>query len=244
MPTWSTLANSGDLASTDTYSFAVDAGSGDDRVLVVVVRHADSSAGLTHATPTYNGVAMTQCGTIEDATSINTIRRFTVWKLADPASGSNTLTGTISASATSLFVSAFLASDAEDVDLTSVAQIGEQSSADASLDITPNAADSSLFVTVMSSSTSAEPWAPQGAVTELEDSDSASAHANMAFASGDEDATGTSAQSVGFTPAASVSWGAIAIEVQAPASGGVERIVGRSLTYDFLQKKLLIESGV
>ena len=182
--------------------------------MFVVIRHGASTAAVTHTTPTYNGVNLTQVGDpIYDANSANTTRRFSLWKMVDPPTGSNTLAGGFSASVTQYSVTAVVAQDAEDINGASLAAIENQSSStNMDLTITAGAATSLVYVTVMSAG-SADPFTPQG-VTEVEDSDTDATTTNHHFATGYASATGSS-QTLGFDSGTAAGWGGLALEVTA-----------------------------
>jgi hypothetical protein len=78
--------------STTSRNWTFDAGTGDDRFLLVTAYVGEDPAGKSAAI-TYNGVSATYLGVSNNVTD-----RFGVWYLANPASGSNTLNVSASSS--------------------------------------------------------------------------------------------------------------------------------------------------
>lgn len=96
-----------------SFSVAFDAGSADRRVLVVKLVMHDDGATPTFGTPTYNGSNLTLQEAAEHLYAGNgRVERTEIWTHTSPASGSNTLAGTMSETTAQIEVYAEVWSDA------------------------------------------------------------------------------------------------------------------------------------
>ncbi len=233
-----------DGTNATTFSHAVTLPSGLSELLVII-RHGQATDDILHSLVEWNGTALTQLGSEIDCQVTNpTRRRMSVWHLTDPEAGTFNITGSFSSQVAQYSVTVIGASASGAPDLTSLASVESQASGtNMVLDITPEDAGSLIYVSVMASAGTADPFAPAGQTdTEIEDSGSDTAATNHSFASGHGDVvTAGVAQSMGFTASASDEWGAVAVELPPAAD---DRITGRSVDIDFPTHTVTIESGV
>lgn len=206
--------------SSSTLSETFDAGSATDKVLLVVIRHGSSGAAKTHNTPTYNGVSMTQVGSLLDISTSGVTRKMSVWKLDNPASGSNTLAGGFSASVQQWSMEAIVVSGADSTNVVATTTAVSTNTPGAT--ITAGASSSLIYLIVANSNGNADPYTPGSGVTEISDSTDAVTVTNHGWAIGYISATGSS-QSPSFTASATGDHCAIAVEVtEAAVAAGID----------------------
>ncbi len=241
MPTHQ-LRETFDGSNVSTFSHSVTVPNNPDQVMIVIVRHGDGTENHTHNQVTADGVNMTQLGSIFDMRGSDNRRRWTMWKLVGPNTGTINVAGGFSATVAQYSVTVLVASDAADP--TNFTTTVEQATGTTmTTDITPDDAGSLIYAGANASAIDTDPFAPTGDLdVEVEDSDDHSATTNHEFATGYGDVVSEGvAQTMGFTSSATAEWGAWAIELPPAAD---DRITGRSVDIDFPTHTVTIESGV
>ncbi len=247
MPDHLTSGFISDLSNPASISGAFDAGTAADRVMLIFCI-SGSASNHDHAdVPTYDGVAAQQLEkrgfhSSDGGTTGPSLRMMSVWKIDNPASGSNDLIwGIIDGSTTVAQASivVLVVELAGSTDVIDFAFVDTQDSTAPSVTATPGADDSLLYGLIASNIFNADPYTPGSGMTEIRDSSDDGDPTNHNYWVGTK--TGSGAQTLAATQSNASSWGMFFVEVTAVATG---RIIGRSVDIDFPTHTVTIESGV
>lgn len=213
--------------------------------LLIFVRHGQATAGITHGQVTVEGEDATQIGSLIDITTTTSFRRKTAWYIDNPTTGAGvTIAMAFSAQVAQYSLTVIQMSGAAGSPVDNfTADPANATSTEHDIAITPDNADSLLYISVMTSSGGTDPFTPvETTDTEIEDSGTDAATTNHEFASGYGDVVSAGvAQTLGLDSNSTSEWGGFVVEMKATPLG---KIVGRSVDYDFASRAITIESGV
>lgn len=204
--------------ATESTSFSYTCTGSDLSLVAIFLLFSQASNGIT-ASPTYDGVSMTQIDTQENNYSFNRYQNAEIWRLDNPSTGSNTFSW--SATGTLVHGVCILVSFTGANNGSYIAS-GNKATGDSS---TPSAtwttstSDGMIVGGAMVVGGDTDPFSPGADVTEVADgATGTNANTDFGYTAGYKGASGGS-DTLDFTASVSDDWTIVSLELLAAASG-------------------------
>lgn len=208
-------------ADRSSASFAHDAGSGSNRVMLVTTKTLTASGSISVSSITYNGVALTFIQGHSREYTTNRYLRIENWYLIAPATGSNTLAVTYSGNARADEITVTTLNGGHQTTPVGVVNAADGDSTNPSVTLTTGTNNSWVMFGAHGRGGDLDPSTPGTGLTELTDGDTgASTSDDIAFTDGYETTTTAGSVTVDSTfTGGSDQWVAAAVEIKEAASG-------------------------